>query len=223
MGLYKKSRDPSVATTYGASASTIATTISSLYDGTYAVDSTNGSSFYIPLSLICTSIGGMETFLPLRNVGNFELTLFLEDPSVCFYNPFSGSMTNANYTLSDLSLEVDSVQLNSSIVQLYDRLFRRAQKESVVLQLEDNVLKDVFVVFQPDFKNPFVCHGFMHIKINGIEQSCEFELDKRKNEDLMDILKRNAFQLLLNDKNIRHKILQAANDNVFVNTWFKDF
>lgn len=108
-------------------------------------------------------------------------------------------------------------------VQLYDRLIRRAQKESVVLQLEDNVLKDVFVVFQPDFKNPFVCHGFMHIKINGIEQSCEFELDKRKKEDLIDVLKRNAFQLLLNDENIRHKILQAANDNVFVNTWFKDF
>ena len=108
-------------------------------------------------------------------------------------------------------------------VQLYDRLCRRAQKESVVLQLEDNVLKDVLVVFQPDFKNPFICHGFMHIKINGIEQRCEFELDKRKKEDLIDVLKRNAFQLLLNDKNIRHKILQAANDNVFVNTWFKDF
>ena len=108
-------------------------------------------------------------------------------------------------------------------VQVYDRLCRRAQKESVVLQLEDNVLKDVLVVFQPDFKNPFICHGFMHIKINGIEQRCEFELDKRKKEDLIDVLKRNAFQLLLNDKNIRHKILQAANDNVFVNTWFKDF
>ena len=117
--------------------------------------------------------------------------------------------------------EIDN--LVGDTVQLYDRLCRRAQKESVVLQLEDNVLKDVLVVFQPDFKNPLVCHGFMHIKINGIEQSCEFELDKRKKEDLIDVLKRNAFQLLLNDKNIRHKILQAANDNVFVNTWFKDF
>lgn len=113
--------------------------------------------------------------------------------------------------------------LLATTVQIYDGLFQRAQKESVVLQLEDNVLKDVLVVFQPDFKNPFICHGFMHIKINGIEQSCEFELNKRKNEDLMDILKRNAFQLLLNDKNTKLKILRAARDNVFTNTWFKDF
>lgn len=117
--------------------------------------------------------------------------------------------------------EIDN--LVGDTVQLYDRLIRRAQKESVVLQLEDNVLKDVFVVFQPDFKNPFVCHGFMYIKINGIEQSCEFELDKRKKEDLIDILKRNAFLLLLNDKNTKLKILQAVRDNVFTNTWFKDF
>lgn len=117
--------------------------------------------------------------------------------------------------------EIDN--LVGDTVQLYDRLFSRAQKEATIFKLEDNVLKDVFVVFQPDFKNPFICHGFMHIKINGIEQRCEFELDKRKKEDLIDVLKRNAFQLLLNDKNIRHKILQAANDNVFVNTWFKDF
>ena len=144
MGLYKKSRDPSVATTYGATASTIATTISSLYDGTNAVDSTNGSSFYIPLSLICPSIGGMETFLPLRNVGNFELTLFLEDPSVCFYNPFAGSMTSANYTLSDLSLEVDSVQLNSSIVQLYDRLSAdTSETGGVVIPVSVDVVQSI--------------------------------------------------------------------------------
>ena len=83
--------------------------------------------------------------------------------------------------------EIDN--LVGDTVQLYDRLFRRAQKESVVLQLEDNVLKDVFVVFQPDFKNPFVCHGFMCIKINGIEQRCEFELDKRKHKTLYKKLK----------------------------------
>lgn len=122
MGLYKKSRDPTVALTYGATASAIASNISGYYDATEVTDSTNGSSFYIPLSLICSSLGGMETFLPLRNVGNFELTLFLEDPSTCFYNPFSGSMTGASYRVSDLSIEVDTVQLNGSIVQLYDRL-----------------------------------------------------------------------------------------------------
>ena len=113
-------------------------------------------------------------------------------------------------------------KLVGDTVQLYDHLFRRAKKEATIFKLEDNVLNDVFVVFQPDFKNPFVCHGFMHIKINGIDQSCEFELDKRKNEDLVDILKRNAFQLLLNDTNTKLKILHAATDNVFIKNWVKD-
>jgi hypothetical protein len=145
MGLYKKSRDPVVATTYGASASAIASTISGYYDGTETNDSTtNGSSFYIPLSLICSSIGGMGTFLPLRNVGNFELTLFLEDPSVCFYNPFSGSMTNASYSVTDLSLEVDSVQLNGSIVQLYDRLSAdTSETGGIVIPVSVDVVQNV--------------------------------------------------------------------------------
>lgn len=122
MGLYKKSRDPDWATTYGASADQIASTISGYYNATAGSDSNNGSSFYVPLSLICTSIGGMSTFLPLRNVGNLELTFFLEDPSSCFFNPSGASMTGASYTLNDVSIEVDTVQLNGSIVQLYDRL-----------------------------------------------------------------------------------------------------
>jgi hypothetical protein len=145
MGLYKKSRDPVVATTYGAAASAIASTISGYYDKTETNDSsTNGSSFYIPLSLICSSIGNLETFLPLRNVGNFELTLFLEDPSVCFFNPFAGSMTNATYTVSDLSLEVDSVQLNGSIVQLYDRLSAdTSETGGVVMPVSVDVVQNV--------------------------------------------------------------------------------
>lgn len=145
LGLYKKSRDPTIATTYGATAAQIATNVSGYYDGTETTDSTtNGSSFYIPLSLICSSIGGMSTFLPLRNVGNFELTLFLEDPSVCFYNAFSGSMTNAAYTITDLSLEVDSVQLNGSIVQLYDRLSSdTSETGGVVMPVSVDVVQNV--------------------------------------------------------------------------------
>jgi hypothetical protein len=122
MGLYKKSRDPDWAATYGATAAQIASTISGYYNAGASVDSTNGSSFYIPLSLICSSIGGMSTFLPLRNVGNLELTFFLEDPATCFFNPSGASMSGAKYTLSDVSIEVDTVQLNNSIVMLYDRL-----------------------------------------------------------------------------------------------------
>jgi len=144
MGLYKKSRDPTVALTYGATASAIASNISGFYDGTEATDSTNGSSFYIPLSLICSSLGGMQTFLPLRNVGNFELTLFLEDPSVCFYNPFAGSMTGASYRVSDLSIEVDTVQLNGSIVQLYDRLSAdTSETGGVVIPVSVDVVQSI--------------------------------------------------------------------------------
>ena len=123
MGLYKKSRDPDwCGGVFGASANQIAKQVSGYYNGTEDVDSSNGSSFYIPLSLICTSIGGMSTFLPLRNVGNLELTFFLEDPSSCFFNPSGASMSGASYTLNDVSIEVDTVQLNNSIVMLYDRL-----------------------------------------------------------------------------------------------------
>jgi len=123
LGLYKKSQDPTFCGgTFGATAAQIAAQVSGYYNATAAVDNSNGSSFYIPLSLICSSIGGMSTFLPLRNVGNFELTLFLEDPSSCFFNPFSGSMAAAAYSVSDVSLEVDTVQLAAPIVQLYDRL-----------------------------------------------------------------------------------------------------
>ncbi len=144
MGLYKKSRDPTVALTYGATASAIASNISGFYDGTEVTDSSNGSSFYIPLSLICSSLGGMETFLPLRNVGNFELTLFLEDPSVCFYNPFAGSMTGASYRVSDLSIEVDTVQLNGSIVSLYDRLTSdTSETGGVILPVTVDVVQSI--------------------------------------------------------------------------------
>jgi len=83
-------------------------------------DAGSNTSFYIPLSLICPSIGALKTFLPLRNVGNLELTFFLEDPSNCIYDPTNTA--SPAYSVTDVSVEVDAVQLASSIVQLYDRM-----------------------------------------------------------------------------------------------------
>lgn len=145
MGLYKKSRDPDwCAGAFGASADEIASTISGYYNGSAGSDATNGSSFYVPLSLICTSIGGMSTFLPLRNVGNLELTFFLEDPSSCFFNPSGASMSGASYTLNDVSIEVDTVQLAAPIVQLYDRLSAdTSETGGIVIPVTTDVVQSI--------------------------------------------------------------------------------
>lgn len=145
MGLYKKSRDPDwCGGVFGASVDEIASEISGYYNASAPTDATNGCSFYIPLSLICTSVGGMSTFLPLRNVGNLELTFFLEDPSACFFNPSGSSMANASYTLNDVSIEVDTVQLNSSIVMLYDRLTSdTSESGGVMLPVSTDVVQSI--------------------------------------------------------------------------------
>lgn len=144
MGLYKKSRDPDVAGTFGASANQIATQVSGYYNSSAATDTSNGCSFYVPLSLICTSIGGMSTFLPLRNVGNLELTFFLEDPSTCFFNPSGASMAGASYTLNDVSIEVDTVQLAAPIVQLYDRLSAdTSETGGIVIPVTTDVVQSI--------------------------------------------------------------------------------
>jgi len=145
MGLYKKSRDPDFCGgVFGATANQIATHISGYYNASVSVDSSSGSSFYIPLSLICSSIGGMSTFLPLRNVGNLELTFFLEDPSTCFFNPSGASMTGASYTLNDVSIEVDTVQLAAPIVQLYDRLSAdTSETGGIVIPVTTDVVQSI--------------------------------------------------------------------------------
>ena len=115
LGLYKKSQ--TLNTTYPPTLANIVGQVSGYYNKGEA--EVNGSSFYIPLSLIASSMG-MKTFLPLRNVGNLELTIFLEDPASCLYGV--GGVTGGAYQLDDVSLEVDAVQLASPVVQLLDRL-----------------------------------------------------------------------------------------------------
>jgi hypothetical protein len=86
----------------------------------------------------------MSTFLPLRNVGNLELTFFLEDPSACFFNPSGASMASAAYTLNDVSIEVDTVQLAAPIVQLYDRLSAdTSETGGVVIPVVTDVVQSI--------------------------------------------------------------------------------
>jgi hypothetical protein len=120
LGLYKKSLVLGSTTITPASSIDNMEAVSGYYTG--GETEQPFSTFYIPLSLICPAIGAMKTFLPLRNVGNFELTLFLEQPENCFYAPSVSPSLNGSYTLGDLSLEVDSVQLAAPVVQLYDRM-----------------------------------------------------------------------------------------------------
>jgi hypothetical protein len=115
LGLYKKST--TLNTTYPPTLANIVQQVSGYYNSGEV--ETSGSSFYIPLTLIASSMA-MPTFLPLRNVGNLELTFFLEDPASCLYGV--GGVTGGSYTLDDVSIEVDAVQLASPIVQLMDRL-----------------------------------------------------------------------------------------------------
>jgi hypothetical protein len=145
MGLYKKSHDPDVCgAVFGATANQIAKQVSGYYNSSAATDTSNGCSFYVPLSLICSSIGGMSTFLPLRNVGNLELTFFLEDPSTCFFNPSGASMASASYTLNDVSIEVDTVQLAAPIVQLYDRLSAdTSETGGIVIPVSTDVVQSI--------------------------------------------------------------------------------
>lgn len=118
LGLYKRSQV--LGATAPPTLATITQTISGYYKGTDA-EGSQGSSFVIPLSLIASSMG-LQTFLPLRNIGNLEITLFLEDPSVCLYGYGGTTVSNGAYTLSDVSLEVDAVQLESTVTSLMDRL-----------------------------------------------------------------------------------------------------
>jgi hypothetical protein len=118
LGLYKRARfAKGVVPAYPPTLTGIIQTISGYYNSGQA--ETAGSSFYIPLSLIASSMG-MTTFLPLRNVGSLELTFFLEDPGTCLYA--TGGVTGGAYQISDVSIEVDAVQLASPVVQMMDRL-----------------------------------------------------------------------------------------------------
>jgi hypothetical protein len=144
LGLYKKATTGDIVPSYPPNLEEIYETISGFYTGDADVDSQNGSAFSIPLSLICPSLGAMETLLPLRNVGNFELTLFFESPANCFYNPADGSLGSASYTISDLTLEVDTLQLASPIVQLYDRLASdTSETGGVVLPVSVEVVQNI--------------------------------------------------------------------------------
>lgn len=116
LGLYKKSRTLSATAPATLVGNVLA--VSGYYNGVQ-VEGASGSSFIIPLSLIASSMS-LKQFLPLRNIGNLELTFFLEDPASCLY--LSGGVTGGAYQLDDLSIEVDSVQLASPVVAMVDRL-----------------------------------------------------------------------------------------------------
>jgi len=116
LGLYKKSRTLSATAPATLSGNVLA--VSGYYNGVQ-VEGASGSSFIIPLSLIASSMA-MKQFLPLRNIGNLELTFFLEDPATCLYAV--GGVSGGAYALDDLSIEVDSVQLAAPVVALMDRL-----------------------------------------------------------------------------------------------------
>ena len=144
MGLYKKARSSDIVPSYPPDLEEIYETISGFYTGDAPVDGQNGSSFSIPLSLICPSLGAMESLLPLRNVGNFELTLFFESPQNCFFNPTDASLGSAGYSISDLTLEVDSLQLASPVVQLYDRLASdTSESGGVILPVTVEVVQSI--------------------------------------------------------------------------------
>ena len=116
LGLYKRSR--TLAATAPATLAGNVLAVSGYYNAVQ-VEGASGSSFYIPLSLIASSMG-MKQFLPLRNIGNLELTFFLEDPASCLYA--SGGVSGGAYQLDDVSVEVDSVQLAAPVVSMMDRL-----------------------------------------------------------------------------------------------------
>ena len=141
MGLYKRSQV--LGATAPPTLASITQTISGYYKGTEAEgSSTGGSSFIVPLSLICSAFG-LPTFLPLRNVGNLELTLFLEDPSVCLYGYGGTTVTNGSYSLSDVSLEVDAVQLESTVTSLMDRLASDVSGSGITLPVTTDVTQNI--------------------------------------------------------------------------------
>lgn len=116
LGLYKRSR--TLGTVFPPTLANNVLAVSGFYNS--AQVETSGSSFIIPLSLIASSMG-MKQFLPLRNIGNLELTFFLEDPTACLYVASTGVVGGA-YQLDDVSIEVDSVQLAAPVVAMTDRL-----------------------------------------------------------------------------------------------------
>jgi hypothetical protein len=119
--------------------STIAGQISGYYNS--GNGESNGASFYIPLSLIASSMG-LQTFLPLRNVGSLELTFFLEDAGNCLYN--TTSVVGGAYQLNDVSIEVDAVQLASPVVQMMDRLASDVSETGgVVLPVSVDVTQNI--------------------------------------------------------------------------------
>lgn len=154
MGLYKKTRtllSPSAIsanTTPYPTFAQVATALSGYYSAAGvggAVTDAADSSFAFPMSLICPFFS-MKTFLPLRNCGNLELTLFLETPANCFRtnDGTSSFSASAAYTLSDVSLEIDSVQLAAPVVQMIDRLTADVSETGgVVLPVSVEVVQNI--------------------------------------------------------------------------------
>ena len=139
LGLYKRARY-GVNSVYPPTLSNIVAQVSGYYNKGISAE-TDGSSFYIPLSLICSSMG-LQTFLPLRNVGSLEITFFLEDPSACLYGV--GGVTGGAYTLTDVSIEVDAVQLASPVVAMMDRLASDVSETGgVVLPVSVDVTQNI--------------------------------------------------------------------------------
>lgn len=150
MGLYKKTRALLAPATVAANTTVyptfaqLATALSGYYStpqvGGAATDASD-SSFSIPMSLICPFFA-MKTFLPLRNCGNLEVTLFLETPQNCFRS--AATMSGAAYSLSDVSLEIDSVQLAAPVVQMIDRLTADVSETGgVVLPVTVEVVQNI--------------------------------------------------------------------------------
>jgi hypothetical protein len=138
LGLYKRARY-GVNTVYPPTLTNIIQQVSGFYNS--GNGESNGASFVIPLSLLASSMG-METFLPLRNVGSLELTFFLEDPGTCLYAV--GGVTGGAYTLSDVSLEVDAVQLAAPVVAMMDRLASDVSETGgIVMPTSSTVLQSI--------------------------------------------------------------------------------
>lgn len=95
---------------------------------------TTGVSFYCPLGWL-TGLARMGQYFPLRLMGNLEIVLFLEQGTTALYSPAgAGGQT---YSLSDVTLEVDTLTLAPVVVSAYDKLASADSSEGGVVMPVD--------------------------------------------------------------------------------------
>lgn len=102
-----------------------------IYNGDEWTDeqSAGPAQFYIPMGLL-SHFFRADMLFPLRNAGQLQIQLLFAQPSECLFNG-GGANTNLTYDLTDLTLELDTVQPHPSYTELIDGICAKPESDGL--------------------------------------------------------------------------------------------